>query len=151
MKSRRRWFLRCEPDWALVFRRRTVYLSLHFPPWLRIVSILSTMCSLVCMWWTQWCTIFKISLWQTRYKALKGKAPPKLLNLEQMTSWASCQPSFYFQFTVSIIFEAGWKSSNALWTKSFHQAIKVNLSVLLRTCQTSQMFGFRRQTAYSSF
>ena len=30
--------------------------------------------------------MFKISLWQTRYKALKARVLPNLLNLEQMTS-----------------------------------------------------------------
>ena len=48
------------------------------------------------MWWTHWYTIFKISSGQTRYKALKGTVPPKLLNLGQMTSWTSCQLSFLF-------------------------------------------------------
>ena len=36
-------------------------------------------------------------------------------------------PAFLFIF--NLIFEAGWRSSNALWTKSFYQTIKVNLSV----------------------
>ena len=142
-------FKTCGPDSALVFRRRTVYSSLHFPPWLKncLNSVYSVFFD---MWWSHWYTIFKISLWQTRYKALQGTVPPKLLNLEQMTSMTSVASfPFYFQLTVSKIFEAGWRSSNALWTKSFYQAIEDNLSVFLRTRQTSQMFAFRRQTAYS--
>ena len=137
------------PNSALVFRRRTVYSSLHFPPWPK--NCLNSVWNVFFdMRRTHWYTIFKISFWQTRYKALKETVPPKLLNLEQMTSWTSCQLSFYLQHTVSKIFEAGWRSSSALWTKSFYQAIEDNLSVFSRTRQTSQMFAFWRQTAYFS-
>ena len=88
-------FKTCGPDSRLVFRRRTVYSSLYFRPWLKncLNSVYNVFFD---MWWTHWYTIFKISLWQTRYKALKGTVPPKLLNLEQMTSWVSCQLSFLF-------------------------------------------------------
>ena len=141
-------FKTCGLDSALVFRRRTVYSSRHFPPWPK--NCLNSVYNVYFdIWWAQWYTIFKISLWQTRCKALKGTVPPKLLNLEQMTSWTSCQLSFFFQLTVSKIFQAGWRSSNASWTKSFYQAIEDNLSVCLRTRQTSQMFAFLRQTAHS--
>ena len=141
-------FKTCGPDSALVFRRRTVYSSLHFPPWPKICpkSVYNVFFD---MWWTHWYIIFKISLSQTRYKVLKGTVPPKLLNLELHEPLASFP--FYFQLTVSKIFEAGWRSSNALWTKSFYQTTEDNLNVFLRTQKTSQMFAFRRQTAYSSF
>ena len=42
------------------------------------------------------------------------------------------------------IFETSCRSSNALWTKSFYQAIKLNMNVLLRTRQTCKMFAYRK-------
>ena len=70
-------------------------LCTHFPPW--PMNCLSSVYNVFFdMWWTHWYTLFKISLWQTRYKVLKGTVRFILLNLEQMTSWVSCQLSFLF-------------------------------------------------------
>ena len=149
--SRRQWFFKtCGPDSALVFRRRTVYSSLHFPHDPRIISILYTMCSLICDEHID--TQYSRFLYGRQdTKSLKERYP---LSYSISSRWLH-EPvasfPFYFQLSVSKLFEAGWRSSYALWTKSFYQAIEDNLSVFLRTRQTSQMFAFRRQTAYSSF
>ena len=88
-------FKTCVPYSAPVFRRLIASSFLHFPLWSKncldsVYYVFFNKCS------THWYTIFKISLWQTRYKALKGAVPPNLLNIEHMISWTSCQLPFLF-------------------------------------------------------
>ena len=117
-----------EPNSGFVFRRQNEYSSLHFPLWPK--NCLNSVHNVYFdMSGAHWYTLFKISLWQTRYKALEGNVSLNLLNLEHMTSWASCQLPFLFWTTVSKICEANWRSRNPLWTKSFYEAIKVNMNV----------------------
>ena len=107
MKSRRRWFLRHVDPIQRLFSEDGLCTRPFISPLLPKNCLSSVYNVFFDMWWSHWYTIFKISLWQTRNKALQGTVPPKLLSLEQMTSKDQL-PAFLFIFNLLFLNLWGW-------------------------------------------